>query len=186
MLSSKEKLRPLLRQVRSSMTKDYKCWADRAIQAHLFKIWFEKKELLHWGTYVPFAQEPDLIPFMAFLAQNGIFVYGPHTTSENNLVFCPWRMDKPLVLGRYGIWEPVLGPCTVSPEVVLLPMLGWSEKGYRIGYGQGCFDRFFSKNKNILRIGVSYECLKVSSSFEEKHDIPVDILVTETGWGSVT
>ncbi|MEK6950038.1 MAG: 5-formyltetrahydrofolate cyclo-ligase, partial [Nanoarchaeota archaeon] len=50
----------------------------------------------------------------------------------------------------------------------------------RIGYGYGYYDRFLGKlDKNTAKIGLCYEFQLVEKIPEEKHDVPMDIIVTE-------
>jgi hypothetical protein len=65
----------------------------------------------------------------------------------------------------------------VVPTVALLPMNGWDEAGYRLGYGGGSFDR----TKRTVVIGVSYELARMKTIQPESWDIPMDWVVTERG-----
>lgn len=60
---------------------------------------------------------------------------------------------------RYGIPEPTTGT-PVSPsaiDLVFVPLLGYDEKGQRVGYGQGFYDRFLSSCAlHTLFVGLSY------------------------------
>jgi 5-formyltetrahydrofolate cyclo-ligase len=73
-----------------------------------------------------------------------------------------------LVLSNYGIPEPVDGIEVPSArmQVVFVPLLAFDEKGHRVGYGKGFYDRFLSECKaDVIKIGLSF--------FEaEPHDIP--------------
>ena len=83
--------------------------------------------------------------------------------------------------GPLGIPYPVGSP-EVSPDHVLLPMLGWDGDGYRLGYGGGFFDRTLAAIKKRPRvIGVSYESAYLRTIYPQPYDIPVDFVVTERG-----
>lgn len=82
---------------------------------------------------------------------------------------------------EWGIPEPV-GGIEVQPqqiEVVFMPLLAFDERGNRIGYGKGFYDRFLSKcSMNTLKIGLSFfEAEPVISEVSED-DIPLDYCVT--------
>jgi hypothetical protein len=72
------------------------------------------------------------------------------------------------------------------PDAVLLPMNGWDDQGYRLGYGAGFFDRTLAAlekkpgSKPVV-IGVSYEMAHLETIHPQAWDIPVDYLVTELG-----
>ena len=72
------------------------------------------------------------------------------------LVFREWHPGVELATGALDIAYPVGSPELV-PDAVLLPMNGWDQGGYRLGYGAGFFDRTLaSLAKKPVTIGVSY------------------------------
>ena len=60
---------------------------------------------------------------------------------------------------EYNIPEPVDGievPAS-KIDVVFVPLLAFDEKGHRVGYGKGFYDRFLSKcNTNVVTVGLSF------------------------------
>ena len=65
-------------------------------------------------------------------------------------------------------------------DLVIVPGIVFDENGYRIGYGYGYYDRFLKKlDKNVKKIGLAFEFQLVGKIPEERHDVPVDIVVTE-------
>jgi 5,10-methenyltetrahydrofolate synthetase len=97
------------------------------------------------------------------------------------LQFREWHPGVALAEGALGIPYPV-GSAELLPDHVLLPMNGWDERGYRLGYGAGYFDRTLaSLAQRPLVIGVSYEMARLPTIHPQAWDIPVDWLVTERG-----
>ncbi|WP_235610885.1 5-formyltetrahydrofolate cyclo-ligase [Blattabacterium clevelandi] len=84
-------------------------------------------------------------------------------------------------INKYGIPEPI-NKNIIPPyfiEVIFIPLLVFDLKGYRIGYGQGFYDRFLTLcKKNILKIGLSLfdpiNCIKPI----HKYDLTIDIGIT--------
>jgi 5-formyltetrahydrofolate cyclo-ligase len=97
------------------------------------------------------------------------------------LVFREWHPGVALASGPLGIPYPVDSD-PVVPTAMLVPMNGWDEAGYRLGYGGGFFDRTLASlaNKPVV-IGVSYELAKMKSIRPQRWDIPMDWVVTERG-----
>jgi 5-formyltetrahydrofolate cyclo-ligase len=58
-------------------------------------------------------------------------------------------------------------------------MLGFNERGFRLGRGGGFYDKLLS-NEDILKIGIS-ESIGLVDFQEEKHDVRMDYIVTEQG-----
>jgi 5-formyltetrahydrofolate cyclo-ligase len=97
------------------------------------------------------------------------------------LVFREWHPGVALASGPLGIPYPVSSE-TVVPTAALVPMNGWDEAGYRLGYGGGFFDRTLaSLAKKPVVIGVSYELARLKTIQPQSWDIPMDWVVTERG-----
>lgn len=86
-----------------------------------------------------------------------------------------------LKTNKYGIPEPIDG-IEVPPDkidVVFLPLLAFDEKGNRIGYGKGFYDRFLSScTGKTLKIGLSFFEAELEFPETSEHDIPLDHCVT--------
>jgi len=58
--------------------------------------------------------------------------------------------------------------------------LVYSEKGYRIGYGGGYYDKFLSTiSNNVKKVGIVYSNLVVNELPINNYDIPVDLIITD-------
>lgn len=80
-----------------------------------------------------------------------------------------------------GITEPkegvVLSP--VDIDLVLVPLLVFDEKGYRVGYGKGYYDRFLSTcSEDTLTMGFSYFDAVPLISDTHEFDIPLNLGIT--------
>ena len=65
-------------------------------------------------------------------------------------------------------------------DLVIAPGIVFDKKGHRIGYGHGYYDRFLKiLKKDVKKIGLAFELQLVDKIPEERHDVPVDIVVTE-------
>jgi 5,10-methenyltetrahydrofolate synthetase len=97
------------------------------------------------------------------------------------LAFREWHPGVALAKGPLDIPYPVNSQ-QLTPDAVLLPMNGWDQQGYRLGYGAGFFDRTLaSLPKKPLVIGVSYELAKLQTIHPQSWDLPMDYVVTERG-----
>jgi 5-formyltetrahydrofolate cyclo-ligase len=78
--------------------------------------------------------------------------------------------------------EPVSGkPVPVNLiDLVLVPGLGYTKDGYRIGRGMGFYDRFLAQPDFLgLSVGYAYEEQVLESIPTQDHDVPVSMLVTD-------
>ena len=89
-------------------------------------------------------------------------------------------LEKDLKIGKFKINEPVCNLEKVTKnnlEAIIVPGLIFDENGNRIGFGKGFYDKFLNGFKGI-KIGVCYEKFLIDKIETEKHDIPVDYLIT--------
>lgn len=67
---------------------------------------------------------------------------------------------------------------SVKLDYCVTPLLGFNSAGYRIGYGKGCYDKFFAHNADVYKIGLAFECQRAEFTPDE-NDVPLDCCVTE-------
>lgn len=66
-------------------------------------------------------------------------------------------------------------------ESAIVPGLGFTRTGARIGYGAGYYDRWLAVHPHTMRIGVAFECQIIATLPQEPHDIVMHRVITETG-----
>jgi 5-formyltetrahydrofolate cyclo-ligase len=130
----------------------------------------------------PIRGEYDARPLLRGLRSRGALTALPVVVaSQQPLVFREWHPGVALAAGPLGIPFPTDSEL-VTPTAVLLPVVGWDEAGYRLGYGAGFFDlTLASLPKRPIVIGVGYELGKISSIHPQSWDVPMDWVVTERG-----
>lgn len=106
---------------------------------------------------------------------------------ERVLDFIVWSDGAPLVEGSFGLLEPRRdeGARIAAPDIVLVPLLAFDRKGYRLGYGKGCYDATLSvlrETKPVLAVGLAFAEQAVLFNLpREPHDVPLDWIVTPQG-----
>lgn len=83
--------------------------------------------------------------------------------------------------GTFHIEEPT-GDDIVDPrriEMVIVPAMAYDRQGNRVGRGKGYYDRLLTQTK-AFKVGVAYDFQLFDNVDAEPHDIPVDIVVTES------
>lgn len=106
----------------------------------------------------------------------------PGTRLMNHFIFNPQTV---LIENRWGIPEPdPLQSQKVhvhSLDAVLIPLLTFDLRGYRVGYGGGYYDRFLSEcRKDTQKIGVSFFEPVAEIEDPTPFDIRMDFCVTPT------
>ena len=88
-----------------------------------------------------------------------------------------------LVSGKYGILAPKLTCPVVEPEaleLVVVPCAAGNERGERLGYGGGYYDRYLLRTSCPTMLLCRHQLEREDIPAEE-HDILMDYFVTERG-----
>ncbi|HKK32903.1 MAG TPA: 5-formyltetrahydrofolate cyclo-ligase [Desulfomicrobiaceae bacterium] len=89
--------------------------------------------------------------------------------------------------GYCGIPEPDRSCCRLVeeciPDLAVIPGVGFDRQGYRLGYGGGYYDRFLAgqRTTRTLLAGLGYGLQLVKALPREPWDMPMDLIITETG-----
>jgi 5,10-methenyltetrahydrofolate synthetase len=134
------------------------------------------------GFYWPIHGEYDPRPAMHYFWEQGATLALPEVINKHSpLDFRQWWQLAPMKKGAYGIPVPD-NTDLVSIDALIIPMLGFDQQGYRLGYGSGYFDRTLAaKRPRPLVIGIAFEMLRLDSIHPQPHDIPMDFIITEVG-----
>ena len=138
-----------------------------------------KKKIL--GGYYPVNFEIDILEFLEKLEMKGLQLCLPIVKKDNKMDFYSWSTKNLLKLNKYGIPEPEQIK-KVFPDIILVPLVAFDSRLYRIGYGGGYYDRYIEKlsnKKNLLKIGIAHSCQKINRVPTNKYDKKLDIIITE-------
>lgn len=83
-----------------------------------------------------------------------------------------------------GVREPIAGkPIPIDfVDLVVVPGLGFSPAGYRIGRGMGFYDRFLAQSEFCgISCGLGFEMQVLEHLPVLEHDVPLSMLVTDKG-----
>lgn len=174
----KSELRKLLLSKRNNITEDYRTKAGNTI--------CENPQLLEQLNaadtvlcYISIGSELPTGSIVAYCLNKGIRIAAPVCTGEN-ILFRYINSTDDLETGSFSVPEPkaYCSPAKITPAAVCItPAVCYNENGFRIGYGKGYYDRFFSQNR-CVKIGLCYEALITEFSPDE-NDVAVDMIVTE-------
>ncbi len=131
--------------------------------------------------YMAMRTEIDPLPAMAaHLGPVGVpFIPG----AGQALKFRQWTRDAVMVAGEFGAFIPEEG-AWMEPEVLIVPLLAFDARGYRLGYGGGFYDRTLEglrAKRATLAVGFAFAAQEVDEVPIEPTDQPLDALVTEFG-----
>ncbi len=133
------------------------------------------------GGYFPINYEIDCFNILKQLEKSGYKISLPLTRKGNKMDFFEWSFKQPLSINKIGIPEPS-SKKKVYPDILLVPMLAFDKKKFRLGYGGGYYDRYIQKIKKvkkILTIGMAFSFQEVKKLPINKHDKKLDFIFTE-------
>lgn len=153
-------------------------WSD-AITTALIQG-FPILQQLSVGFYSAYKGEYDPTPVMNHLATQGALIGLPEViTFGEPLVFRRWWPEVPTRKDLYGISVPK-DTESITINAVIIPMVGFDNQGYRLGYGSGYFDRTLATlSPRPLTIGIAFEQLRITTTHPQVHDIAMDFVITE-------
>jgi 5-formyltetrahydrofolate cyclo-ligase len=99
------------------------------------------------------------------------------------LRFREWTPGARMVEGAFKALIPEEG-AWVEPEVLIVPMLAFDARGYRLGYGGGFYDRTLEGLRAkgpVLAVGFAFSAQQVATVPTERTDQRLDAMVTEKG-----
>lgn len=136
------------------------------------------------SVFWPIGDEIDTRPLLERLSADGWTVALPCVPGrDQHLVFRRWRPGDDLVPGPMGTREPAPTAAAVTPEVLIVPLLAFDRRGYRLGYGGGYYDRTLATlgRDRVLAVGIAYADQEVANVPIAETDQKVDYIVTENG-----
>jgi 5,10-methenyltetrahydrofolate synthetase len=133
------------------------------------------------GFYWPMRGEYDPRPLARALHAEGVRLALPVVVAKASpMVFRPWSPGARLVPGVWNIPVPAEGE-PVTPDLLLVPLVGFDAGRYRLGYGGGYYDRTLAAMpKRPVTIGIGFEQGRLTTIHPQPHDIPMAIIVTES------
>jgi len=148
-----------------------------------------RPDIRHIAAFWSMAEEPELQPLLTQWAMDETLIVSlPVVTGKDQpLTFRQWDLESPMHPGAYGIQEPE-GPEVSAPDIVLVPALGYTRQGDRLGYGGGYYDRTLTAMKASGRpfttLGVAWACGDLSGEdyTPAPHDVRLDSILTDKGW----
>lgn len=131
--------------------------------------------------YMPMRTEIDPLPAMA--AHDGPVGVPVIQGKGQALKFREWSPGCDLVEGAFGALIPAEGGW-IDPEVLIVPLVGFDARGYRLGYGGGFYDRTLEglrARHATVAIGFAFDAQELAEVPIEPTDQRLDMIVTETG-----
>lgn len=186
---TRQSLRQTLRRARRALDEAARRQKQHAILHTLIRhprLLAARRIALYW----PADGEVDLKALLK-LAPHAWRLYLPVLAHGSRLRFAPWNTQTSFRANDYGIPEPQAKRSTfLRPsqlDVVLMPLVGFDDRGNRLGMGGGFYDRSFAfrharrRWRKPLLIGVAFELQRCPALPTAAWDVPLDGILSERG-----
>ena len=129
--------------------------------------------------YVSTKEEVDTIKIIKYYLKQKKKVAVPKI-ENNKMNFYYINSFKELKYGYFNILEPTTNNIVKDYTncVSITPGICFSRNLYRLGYGKGFYDKFYSQHKEIYKIGISYQECYLENIPHDKNDIKLDEVIT--------
>jgi 5-formyltetrahydrofolate cyclo-ligase len=88
--------------------------------------------------------------------------------------------DSDLAPGPYGMLQPGPEAEALVPDVLFVPLVGFTPALARLGQGGGHYDRWLAEHRPQLAVGLAWDAQACETLPTEPHDIALDAVVTPT------
>lgn len=178
---AKRAARSAARAARDQLTADQRAEAAYRIADALLAL-DELRETRAVLAHAALPNEIDPAPAIARLRRRGVRIAYPRIHSPGVLSLHYVEHELDLIPGPFGLAQPSEHAPHMPAEeadAILLPGIAFDERGVRLGYGGGYYDRLLPKCRpDCVRIGLSFDEQVLQDIPAESHDERVDILVT--------
>jgi 5-formyltetrahydrofolate cyclo-ligase len=133
------------------------------------------------SSYMPMRTEID--PLAAMAAHDGPVGVPVIIGKGQPLRFREWSPGCAMVPGEFGALIPAEG-AWIDPDVLIVPLLAFDRRGFRLGYGGGFYDRTLEglrARRPRLAVGFAFAAQEVAEVPTEPTDQRLDAILTEAG-----
>lgn len=176
---AKRELRARLRAARRALDPGRRAAESSAIVARCREL-LARAEPTALASYLALPDEVDLDPLHAWWWGLGRLLWLPRVCGPGMLSWHPVGGLGQVRDGAYGIREPdptVALAADLPPDAtVLVPGVGFTAGGHRLGQGGGFYDRMLEGHRGPT-IGVAFACQRVDVVPQDGHDRAVDRVI---------
>ena len=176
----KSELRKQILQEMKALPQEQKQALDQALTERLLHHPFYQEAKVI-ATYLSFLHEFQTQGLIEQALKDGKKVLIPKTYPKGRMDFVVYNLQQ-LAKTSFGLLEPQ-GELEVVDasqiDLIHVPGLAFTTKGYRIGYGGGYYDRYLEHFTGHT-LSAIYPC-QIQDFIPENHDIPVEEVLIDEG-----
>lgn len=124
------------------------------------------------GGYARFFHEAGhTIALPRFASRDAAMTFAHHSDPHN---------DSDLEVGPFGMLQPAADAAALVPDVLFVPLIGFTADLARLGQGGGHYDRWLAEHPPALAVGLAWDAQLCEALPTEAHDMALDAVVTPT------
>jgi 5-formyltetrahydrofolate cyclo-ligase len=176
--------RQMIEKRLSISSEDHMAWSV-AIERHLYGLpqWTSAQTVV---AYYAMQNEVTTLPILEAALNTGKRLFLPRCIAKQKTfeVVEVHDLDTDLEPGPLrGLMEPLatLPPISADQEfdLVLVPGVGFSQNGMRLGFGAGMYDKFLAQHPSAVRIGLAFSLQLLDTLPSDPHDVAMHAILTE-------
>lgn len=136
------------------------------------------------GLYHAAPFEAPAAAYARFFRDAGHLIALPHFTDRAAPMTLrhhtdPYAHDD-LEVGPFGVLQPDAHAEALVPDVLFVPLVGFTATGERLGQGGGHYDRWLAEHPPALAVGLAWDVQRCDKLPTEAHDKQLDAVITPT------
>ena len=180
----KQELRKIYRDKRKVLSS-----TERTKLDDLLLIQFQKTEIpfiQSLFSYWPIEENNELnthilTDYLEFKNPGLVVSYPRIDIMMDEMIAIQVNSETDFLKSEFNIFEPAEGDILPADEIdmVMVPLLAYDKKGYRVGYGKGYYDKYLADcKKDCLKVGFSYFEPVESILDKADFDVPLNLCIT--------
>jgi 5-formyltetrahydrofolate cyclo-ligase len=183
-VDQKKALRARIRAWRAALDAQTIARAADAIAAHGLDFLDLEREVVVSG-FAPLPDELRIWPLLRRLHNEGHRLALPVMQGKTKpLLFRAWAPGDAMDRAVWGISEPRADKPELEPAVLLVPLLAFDRRGWRLGYGGGFYDRTLAALRArapVVAVGLGYDEQRLDGVPHLDYDQRLDWVLTPSG-----
>ncbi|MDO5040831.1 MAG: 5-formyltetrahydrofolate cyclo-ligase [Peptoniphilus sp.] len=183
---NKKEFRALALKKREQFDKKYRDESDTQIFENFINsdLYKNSEDIF---IFISYKDEVDTHRIIKHALAHDKRIYVPVIDKETRTMEISNLKSFDLLIKNYmGILEPPKDEYHISDknllDLIVTPGLAFDKKGYRMGYGGGFYDKFFSSlTSTPVKMGIGYYKQFVDDVIHDEYDVALDCFLSENG-----
>ena len=184
-LEAKRALRARTRAWRGTLSTEAKAQAAEAVADHGIGFLGPLREHTVVSGFASLPDEFRAWPLLRRLHRDGLPLALPVMQGKHKpLLFRAWTPGDAMDSGVWNIPEPKADKPAVEPDILLVPLLAFDPRGWRLGYGGGYYDRTLKglrARRTIVAVGLAFDEQEVDAVPHLDYDQRLDWVLRPSG-----